>query len=255
MRGFEVPPAALIQGASRGIGLGFVEHLLEQGARRVYATSRSPHDNARLQELREEHPVRLALLAMDVTDAASIERAAGHVREAEETLEFVFNVTGVLHDEHTGLKPEKSLRGLEAEHLMQSFATNTIGPMLVAKHFHKLLPRDRRAVWANMSARVGSIGDNRLGGWYGYRTSKAALNQFTRGLSIELGRRHPHLVCVALHPGTVATGLSAPFSGNTPAHKLFTVEQAVEQLMGVIAGLGPDDTGSFHDWAGEPIEW
>lgn len=255
MRGFDAPIAALIQGASRGIGLGFVEHLLETGARRVFATSRAPEDSARLQELRSEYPEQLELVAMDVTDAASIERGAARVRELESSLEFVFNVTGVLHDERTGLKPEKSLRGLEADLLAQSFATNAIGPMLVARHFHKLLPRDRRAVYANMSARVGSIGDNHLGGWYGYRASKAALNQFTRGLSIELGRRHPQLVCVALHPGTVATSLSAPFSSNTPAHKLFSIEQAVEQLVGVIEGLTPEDTGGFFDWAGESIPW
>ncbi len=255
MRAWERPSIALVQGASRGMGLGFVEALLEQGARRVFATSRTPEQCARLVELREEHPGRLALVPMDVTDASSVASAAVLVGEMTSELDLVLNVSGVLHDERTGLSPEKSLRGLDAGHLAQSFATNTIGPMLVARHFHPMLPRSRRAVWVNMSARVGSIQDNHLGGWYGYRASKAALNQFTRGLSIELGRRHRHLVCVALHPGTVATALSAPFAGNVPPHKMFTIERGVTQLLDVIEGLGPEDSGGFFDWAGEPIPW
>jgi NAD(P)-dependent dehydrogenase (short-subunit alcohol dehydrogenase family) len=120
---------------------------------------------------------------------------------------------------------------------------------------HGAMRHGRRAVIANLSARVGSIGDNRIGGWYAYRASKAAQNQITKTASIELRRKAPALVCVALHPGTVDTDLSAPFQGNVPEGKLFSVERAARQLLEVIDGLGPDDTGRFFDWAGEPVEW
>jgi NAD(P)-dependent dehydrogenase (short-subunit alcohol dehydrogenase family) len=153
------------------------------------------------------------------------------------------------------MSAERSLREVSAEHMLRSFAVNSVGPILVAKHFYSLMRGRERCVWANLSARVGSIGDNRLGGWYSYRASKAAQNQLTRTLSIELGRRAPGVICVALHPGTVETELSAPFSGSVPEHKLFSVERSVGHLLGVIDGLKPEDTGGFFDWAGERIEW
>jgi NAD(P)-dependent dehydrogenase (short-subunit alcohol dehydrogenase family) len=168
---------------------------------------------------------------------------------------FLFNIAGVLHDESRGMQPEKSLRDIDPKHLHRQFAVNSIGPLLVAKHFHPFFGHGERAVFANMSARVGSIGDNRKGGWYGYRASKAAQNQFTRTLSIELGRRAPETICVALHPGTVDTDLSAPFHTHIPDDQVVSVDEAVDNLLGVIDGLTADDSGEFFDWAGEPIEW
>ncbi|MEM1349452.1 MAG: SDR family NAD(P)-dependent oxidoreductase [Myxococcota bacterium] len=253
---FELPINAFIQGASRGIGLGIVRLLLDdENVARVFATSRHPGRADVLETLKREHPDRLHLVRLDVTDEGTIEAAARAVREHTDALELLLNVTGVLHDASRGMAPEKALRDLNPEHLAHSFAVNTIGPMLVAKHFWGLLKHERRAVFANLSARVGSIGDNHLGGWYGYRASKAAQNQFTKTLSIELGRRAKNVLCVALHPGTVDTQLSKPFQANVPAHKLFDPARASAQLLDVINQLSASDSGTFYDWAGEPIEW
>ena len=134
--------------------------------------------------------------------------------------------------------------------MARSFAVNAIGPALVAKHVLPLFPRDRRAVFAALSARVGSISDNRLGGWYSYRASKAALNQLIRTLSIELAARRPLAVCVGLHPGTVATPLSRPFQANVAADRLFTPDEAAHRLLAVIRRLNVADTGKILDHAG-----
>ena len=159
--------------------------------------------------------------------------------------------TGLLHD--ADLAPEKSLRALDAEDLARAFAINTIGPALVAKHLLPVLPRQGKAVFAVLSARVGSIADNRTGGWYGYRASKAALNQVVRTLAIELRRTRPDAIVVALHPGTVATSLSAPFrDGITPGRRL-TPDVAAGRLLDVIETLAPADSGGFIAWDGAPI--
>jgi NAD(P)-dependent dehydrogenase (short-subunit alcohol dehydrogenase family) len=122
---------------------------------------------------------------------------------------------------------------------------------LVLKHVQRLFPKDRRAVFAALSARVGSIGDNALGGWYSYRASKAALNQVIRTASIELGRSHPQMICAALHPGTV----DSAFTQNYPQHKKVPALQAANNLLDVLDGLTPDETGGFFDWAGKEVPW
>jgi NAD(P)-dependent dehydrogenase (short-subunit alcohol dehydrogenase family) len=132
---------------------------------------------------------------------------------------------------------------------------NGAGPLLLAKHLEPLLPSRQRAVFASLSARVGSIGDNRLGGWYAYRGAKAAQNMYLRTLSIELARRARGTICVALHPGTTNTDLSQPFQGRVPADKLFSPRLAVEQLLGVIDRLALADNGGFYAWNGDPIPW
>lgn len=142
---------------------------------------------------------------------------------------------------------------LDFDKLARSFAINAIGPALVAKHILPLLPQDERAVFAAISARVGSIGDNRLGGWYGYRASKAALNQLIKTFSIELARRHSEAVCVGLHPGTVDTALSKPFQGSVPARQLFESDKAARQLLNVLDGLNPSDTGNLFAWDGSRL--
>ncbi len=137
--------------------------------------------------------------------------------------------------------------------MRRSFEINTIGPALIAKHVLPLLPRDRRAVFAVLSARVGSISDNRLGGWYSYRASKAALNQIIRCLAIELAPKRPQAICVGLHPGTVDTALSKPFQGNVADTRLFTTDQSAAHLLNVIAALTPAQSGRVFDWAGQEI--
>ncbi|MGM0554892.1 MAG: SDR family oxidoreductase [Myxococcota bacterium] len=250
------PRTALIQGASRGIGLELVRQLVEQrGFDTVIGTSRFPEKSDGLRALEDEHIEHVHKVALDVTDEDSVRDARGEVGTIVDSLDLIFNVAGVLHDESSGLTPEKSLRDVDPSSFAQSFAVNATGPILVAKYFSDLLPRKEPAVIANMSARVGSIGDNYKGGWYAYRASKAAQNQLTRTLSIEIGRRHKKSICVALHPGTVDTQLSQPFQDRVPEDQLFSVERAAEQLLDVIDGLDEDDTGQFFDWAGEPVEW
>lgn len=184
---------------------------------------------------------------LDVTDAASVARVMATL---DGTFEAVIVATGGLT--LNGAGPEKTLRALDPERLAAQFALNATGPALVLREAVRLLPRDRRAVFAALSARVGSIGDNRTGGWYGYRAAKAALNQILRTASVELARSHPQLVVAALHPGTVQTPLTAPWLGRHPA---VTPDQAAANLWRVIDGLTPAQTGGFHDWAGTEVPW
>ncbi len=193
--------------------------------------------------------VGLARPVLDLEDEASIARAAAALPDGE--VRLVINATGFLHA--AGQGPEKSLRALDPAQLARTFALNAIGPALVMKHFLPRLPREGRAVFASLSARVGSIGDNRLGGWYGYRASKAALNQLVRTAAIELARTHPEALCVALHPGTVATRLSAPFAGTGKV--LLSPAEAAQHLLAVLGRLQPSDSGNFFDWRGAPIPW
>lgn len=189
--------------------------------------------------------------AVDLTDDASIAQAARHVQSLGTDVRLVVNATGFLHGD--GLTPEKSWAELDAVHMARSFAVNAIGPALLMKHFLPLLPRQGRSVFATLSARVGSIGDNRLGGWYSYRSSKAALNQLVRTAAIELARRRPAALCVALHPGTVDTSLSAPFAKR--GVDLQTPETTADRLLRVIERLSPANTGGFFDYRGEPVPW
>lgn len=193
--------------------------------------------------------VALSRPAFDLCDERSIARAAAELPAGE--LRLVINAAGFLHD--TGQRPEKSLRELDPAQLARAFAVNAIGPALLMKHFLPLLPRQGRGVYATLSARVGSISDNRLGGWYGYRASKAALNQLVRTAAIELARTHPEAICVALHPGTVATRLSAPFARSGQA--LLSPADAAHHLLMVLGRLQPTDSGNFFDWRGAPVPW
>jgi NAD(P)-dependent dehydrogenase (short-subunit alcohol dehydrogenase family) len=246
---------ALVTGASRGIGLEFVRQLL--GAPQfvlVFAACRRPALAPQLADLASQEP-RLRIVALDVADEAQVEAAAREVAADTDRLHLVVNAAGVLHETATGMAPEKRLADVRTDTLAASFAVNAFGPLLVAKHFERLLAHRERAVFATVSARVGSIGDNRLGGWYAYRGAKAAQNMFTKTLSVEWARTRRNVACVALHPGTTDTDLSRPFQANVPAEKLFTVERTVRQLLGVIDGLVPGDTGRFLAWDGSEIPW
>jgi NAD(P)-dependent dehydrogenase (short-subunit alcohol dehydrogenase family) len=193
----------------------------------------------------------LHIVRLDVSDEETILEAAKQLEEHEEPVSLIINVAGVLHG--PGFAPEKKLAQVSPEALRRVFEVNAFGPLLVAKHFHRLLRHDHRSVFASLSARVGSISDNRLGGWYAYRASKAAQNMFTKTLSIELGRVAPNAVVIGLHPGTVDTRLSEPFQNGVPEHKLFTPEYSVERLLAVIGAVTSDDTGKVFDFRGEEI--
>lgn len=244
----------LITGASQGIGLAMTERCLRAGDR-VFAVSRHPDRSDALSALAAEAPDRLHLLPADLCDEQAVARLCGAVREHSPVLDTLVHCAGLLHDADTGVAPEKRVEDLNLEALQRVFAINSFAPALLAKHFLPLLRHDRRAVFASLSARVGSIEDNRLGGWYAYRASKAAQNQFLRTFAVEARRRAKNLIVLALHPGTVETGLSAPFRGNVPAEKLFSADFAAECLLTNMDRAGEQDSGGFFAWDGSPIPW
>lgn len=186
---------------------------------------------------------------LDLEDEDSIARAAEAVAASGQP-DLVLVATGVLH---SGFAPERGLKSLTAAHMLRDYRVNAVGPALVARHFLPLLPRDRRAVFAALSARVGSIGDNRLGGWHAYRASKAALNMVLRNCAIELGRTHPRAIVVGLHPGTVDTDLSKPFQKGVPSSRLFTPETSAAHLLAVVERLQVADSGGVFAWDGTRI--
>jgi NAD(P)-dependent dehydrogenase (short-subunit alcohol dehydrogenase family) len=190
-------------------------------------------------------------IPFDLRDEASIAAAAARCG-ADGPLHLVFVATGVLHD-GAGLQPEKSWRALTAQSLAQSFAVNAIGPALLAKHFLEGLATGEKAVFAALSARVGSIEDNRLGGWHSYRAAKAALHMLVRTFAIELARRNPTALCIALHPGTVDTALSRPFQSGVPDGRLFTPRHAAECLLQVIDTLDASASGNAFAWDGQRL--
>ncbi|MGF1510092.1 MAG: SDR family oxidoreductase [Myxococcota bacterium] len=243
---------ALVQGSSRGIGLEFVRQLLMRPeSRHVFATARNPNASSELMALKTSAGDRLTLLPLDVTDEASIQRCRDAVRERTDRLHLLVNVAGVLHG--PDMKPERRLEDVKPDVLMRAFMVNAAGPVLMGKHFRDLLCHDERAVLASLSARIGSIEDNRIGGWYAYRASKAAQNQFLRTMAVEFRRKSPRVAVIALHPGTVDTGLSKPFQRS--AKKLFTPEISVQKLMAVVEGVKPEDSGSFFAYDGTRIPW
>jgi NAD(P)-dependent dehydrogenase (short-subunit alcohol dehydrogenase family) len=184
---------------------------------------------------------------LELTDEASIAAAAARMNGP---FDLIVDATGAL--EIAGNGPEKALDDIDPNAMAAQFALNAIGPALLLKHFAPKLAKDRRAVFATLSARIGSIGDNRLGGWYSYRASKAALNQIVRTAAIEIARRRPQAVVLALHPGTVETTLTTKYLGRHPA---VTPAEAATNLLKVIAEHGPEDSGGFFAWDGKPIAW
>jgi NAD(P)-dependent dehydrogenase (short-subunit alcohol dehydrogenase family) len=189
--------------------------------------------------------------ALNLLNEASIETAARHVSDMEDEMRLFIDATGFLHDD--GFMPEKGLGQISPLHMAHAFAVNATGPALLMKHFLPLLPREGKSVFATLSAKVGSIGDNRLGGWYSYRASKAALNQILRGAAIETARKKPAAICLALHPGTVTSALSSPFEKKSLDVR--TPEEAARDLLDVIGASNTDRNGSFLDYRGEVLPW
>lgn len=233
------PGTAVVIGATGGLGAALLARLrTEQRYEVVLGASRRPPSG---------DP---SAIPLDLENEASIEAAAAALAGLP-PLSLVVVATGVLHG--ADLAPEKSYRALDAEALTRVFRINAVGPALVAKHFLPRMSRERRSVFAALSARVGSITDNRLGGWHAYRASKAALNMMIRNLAIEQSRSRPQSICVALHPGTVDTPLSDPFQKGLPSGRLFSPDQAAGQLIAVMSGLTAADSGGFFDWRGGAI--
>ena len=222
------PRQALILGSSGGIGAAMIAQLEKDGWK-VTGLSRSGD-------------------GLDLTRQDSVRAAAEAL--AERSFDLVINATGALVI--NGDQPEKTIRAVEADAMAQQFALNATGVALALRYFGALMPGRGRAVFASISARVGSIGDNRLGGWISYRAAKAAQNQIIRTAAIELTRRNPDSVVVALHPGTVETGLSARYAKRYPT---IPPARSARALLDVIDGLTPADTGTFWDWKGARVAW
>ncbi len=221
---------AVVAGSSGGVGAALVSALRQQvGFEEVVELSRT------------------GSLAFDIADEASVAAAAQSL--AGRDVRLVIDATGFLHG--GAFQPEKSLRQLDPAHMLHSFAVNAMGPALMMKHFLPMAPREGRFVFATLSARVGSIGDNKLGGWHSYRASKAALNQFMRTAAVELARTRPNAICVSLHPGTVDTRMSAAFSKT--GLDVRAPDVAAADLLRVIDGLTPKETGGFFDYKGEVV--
>ncbi len=242
MHSFNRAANIAVIGASGDIGSAFVRLLdANERVKTVHAFSRTPVAGSD----------KVMPYAIDVTAEESIEKAAQHTSR-DGPLDLVLVTSGILHDGEA-LQPEKSMRELDADKLQQVYAINAIGPALAAKHFLPRLRRDHKSVFAALSARVGSITDNRLGGWAAYRASKAALNMLIKTLAIEHARRMPRSIVVSLHPGTVATRLSKPFSRRVPERQVQMPLDAASNLLRVIDGLTPGDSGGFFAWDGSSI--
>ncbi len=235
---------SVVIGASGGIGNAIAHELAKQPGT-IY---RCVRNTARIMSPLENS----ITLELDITSEPSVATAANRIARDGVLLDQVFVTTGILQD--GDIRPEKSLRQFEPDTFMQVMRINTLGPALVAKYFLPLVQRDSPAFFGALSARVGSIGDNRLGGWHSYRASKAALNMIIRNLAIEYRRSHPQLVIAGLHPGTVDTALSAPFQKNVPTDKLFSAERAATALLAVTKTLTPDHSGDCFAWDGTRIE-
>ncbi len=233
-----------IIGASGGIGNAVVDLLSEQDSiEHILACGRSEISHKALKV--EYHPI-------DLTDEDTIEKAAKRAVEIGPQ-DLVFVTTGFLHN--GDIHPEKAIRDLSIEGFEQNFAINTIGPAMVAKHFLPIMRKNERSVFACLSARVGSISDNGLGGWYAYRASKAALNMVLKNLSIEAARRYKQMIILGLHPGTVDSALSKPFQGNVRDDKLFTPHYSAERLLDVIQNAKIENSGDIIAWDGQRIEY
>lgn len=239
----------VIIGASGGIGSGLVTQLLVcPEVKSVTAFSRM--NGAIVENKSQDECCKLRHGYIDLTDERSIIDASGCLSDT--SVDLVIVASGILH--HEDVQPEKCLKRLDSNSFNTVMQINALAPMLVAKHFLPRMRKQGKSVFAALSARVGSISDNRLGGWYSYRASKAALNMLLKTFSIESRRTHPQLIVAGLHPGTVATGLSHPFQRNVQPEKLFSPQQSAGYLLNVIDMLDCKDSGNVFGWDGLPIE-
>ena len=244
LRSFDKPFDVVVVGSTGGIGSALVDRL-----------SLSPDINHIWMLSRRKPATELdngSWIALNIEDETSIANAATIIKRDSHNLRIVVSAVGILHD-GGDLQPEKTWRSMTAKNMHRIFGVNTIGPALLAKHMIPLMAREGKSVFAALSARVGSVSDNRTGGWYGYRASKAALNMIIKSLAIEWARKSTDAVCIGLHPGTVATGLSGPFRRGTPPEKLFDPVYAAERLLTVIEEKTGEDSGRCFAWDGQEV--
>mmetsp|Transcript_22453 Transcript_22453/g.45016 ORF Transcript_22453/g.45016 Transcript_22453/m.45016 type:complete len:347 (-) Transcript_22453:306-1346(-) len=248
----------VVTGSNRGIGLEVARLLLRNTSGTVAACCRRPDEADALAALEKKYPGRMLPVELDLCDAASVERAAAAIAKELGRADSLYNVAGVLGGGPAAGDPgpERSLRAIDGAWMERSFTVNAIGPVLLVSALMPIMKSRDKArpppIVANVSARVGSISDNGLGGWYSYRMSKAALNMATRTMAVEL-RRKGHCAALAFHPGTTETDLSAPFRGNVKPERLFPVEFSAGRLLDVANAAGEEHSGGFYDWAGKAL--
>jgi NAD(P)-dependent dehydrogenase (short-subunit alcohol dehydrogenase family) len=230
-------------GASGSLGDQFVKQLATKEVNSIFAFSRSKT---------EFNNSKIKSYLIDIENEESIKSAA-NIASADAKLDIVIVATGMLHSEN--IQPEKSLRDLSQEKFQQLFNVNTIAPAIIAKHFLPKLNKDNKSIFAAISARVGSISDNYLGGWYAYRASKSALNMILKNAAIEINRSNKNAIIIGLHPGTVDSKLSKPFQSAVKKEKLFTAEYSVEKMLEVIENITPKDSGNIFDFKGVRIDF
>ena len=228
-------------GSSGAIGSAFVDHYInDQSINSIFSFSRSSIgiDNNKVKHF-----------SIDIENENSVQDAAKSVEEIN--FDEIIIASGVLHTNEFG--PEKSIKDLKADNILKILNVNTVGPTIIGKHFLPLLNKKNKSVMAFLSARVGSISENKLGGWYAYRASKSALNQIIKTFSIELKRTNPKAIIIGLQPGTVDSELSAPFKRSVSKNKLFSAEYSASQLLGVIERVDESSSGNLISWDGEII--
>ncbi len=239
----------VIQGAGRGIGLALAQHALKAGATNLYLTARAPETSDGYTLLPPSD--RISWFAMDFLDTDSIAQTGAAISNAAPHLHRVISTAGILHD--TDIQPEKHIGALNPAAMLRLYQVNAMGPALFWQALWRRLRSSAGGEVASISARVGSISDNHLGGWYSYRASKSALNQLSRTMSIELARYNPAACVITLHPGTVDTALSKPFQAKLGQNQLTHVDEAAANLWAVMDKTGADDTGGFFAYDGSPI--
>ena len=226
---------ALVIGGTGSIGSAIINELKNQNFTNIISLSRSSNP------------------PLDLLDESSIEKAADFIKNQPGSLCLLFDATGILHNEDQNQMPEKTYKNIDLTFMKKNFEINVMGPALIMKHFLPLLDTDQKSIFATLSAKVGSISDNRYGGWYSYRASKAALNQMIKTASIELKMKNKNAVCVAIHPGTVTSKLSKPFQKDNL--KIQSNKESAKNIVQVMTNLKINDSGLFFDWSGDIISW
>ena len=226
---------ALVIGGTGSIGSAIINELKNQKFTKIISLGRSSNP------------------PLDLLDESSIKKAADFIKNQPGSLCLLFDATGILHNEDQNQMPEKTYKNIDLTFMKKNFEINVMGPALIMKHFLPLLDTDQKSIFATLSAKVGSISDNRYGGWYSYRASKAALNQMIKTASIELKMKNKNAVCVAIHPGTVTSKLSKPFQKDNL--KIQSNEESAKNIVQVMTNLKINDSGLFFDWSGDIINW
>ncbi|MEM1411618.1 MAG: SDR family NAD(P)-dependent oxidoreductase [Pseudomonadota bacterium] len=249
---------ALVVGASRGLGLALAQALASGSEAatpptRLFVTHRGIEVPEQLADLVDGAAIPVIPLSLDVSDDAALAEFSTALRTREAKLLATVHAAGILHE--SGVRPEKSLTQLKRSALQRVFDINAFAPLLLAQAVLPLTPRQAPTHFAALSAMVGSIGDNRIGGWYAYRASKSALNQLLKTLAIEGRRTHPGLCVTSIHPGTTDTDLSKPFQGNVPEGKLYTPAQSAARILRVVCAGRPENSGRFMNWNGQALPW